>query len=97
MDEAMSRVVVDFSGRPFLRREMACRRKKILDFDLSLMEDFFRAFTIQARMNLHIEQFYGEEAHHAHESVFKALALAVRAACEPDPRGYGVPSSKGRI
>ncbi|MDI6774561.1 MAG: imidazoleglycerol-phosphate dehydratase HisB [Verrucomicrobiota bacterium] len=97
MDEALSRVVVDFSGRPFLKREMACRRKKILDFDLALMEDFFRAFTIQARMNLHIAQFYGEEAHHAHESVFKALALAMRQACEQDPRGRSVPSSKGRI
>jgi imidazoleglycerol-phosphate dehydratase len=97
MDEALSRVVVDLGGRPYLVREMVSRKKKILDFDLSLMEDFFRAFAIQARMNVHISQIMGEEAHHAHESVFKALALAIRQACETDPRGRGVPSSKGRI
>ncbi len=98
MDEAVSRVAVDISGRPFLRRDMACRRRKILDFDLSLFEDFLRAFTIQARLSLHIDQFHGNEAHHAYESVFKALALAIRQACEFDPRRtYSVPSTKGRL
>jgi imidazoleglycerol-phosphate dehydratase len=97
MDEALTRVVVDLGGRPYLVCEMACRKKKILDFDLSLLEDFFRALTIQGRMNIHIQQFYGDEAHHAHESIFKALALAIRHACEVDARSHGVPSSKGRI
>jgi imidazoleglycerol-phosphate dehydratase len=97
MDEALSRVVIDLGGRPYLVREMACRKKRILDFDLGLFEDFFRGFVVQARMNLHIDQIRGAEAHHAWESVFKALARALRAACELDPREKGVPSSKGQI
>ena len=76
---------------------LANRRKKILDFDLSLIEEFLRGLTVQARMNLHIEQSYGKDPHHAYESVFKAMARALRLACEPDPRVKGVPSSKGRI
>lgn len=97
MDEALTRVAIDLGGRPYLVSEMACRKKKILDFDLSLLEDFFRSLTIQGRMNIHIQQFYGDEAHHAYESVFKALALAIRQASERDTRSHGIPSSKGRI
>jgi imidazoleglycerol-phosphate dehydratase len=97
MDEALSRVVVDLGGRPYLVKEMACRKKRILDFDLSLLDEFLQALVVQARMNLHIDQIRGEEAHHAWESVFKALARALRMACERDPREKGVPSSKGRI
>ena len=97
MDDALSRVVVDLGGRPAYVREMVCRKKKILEFDLSLIDEFFRAFVVQARMNLHVDQLRGDEAHHAYESVFKALARALRIACEPDPRDKGVPSSKGTI
>lgn len=97
MDEALSRVVIDLGGRPYLVKHMACRKRKILEFDLSLFDEFFQAFVVQGRMNLHIEQFYGAEAHHAFESVFKALARALRAACERDPRDKRVPSSKGSI
>lgn len=97
MDEALSRVVVDLGGRPYLVMNMACRKRKILDFDLSLFGDFFQALTVQARMNLHIEQSYGQEAHHAYESVFKALGRALRTACALDPRETGVPSSKGTL
>ena len=97
MDEALSRVVADLGGRPYLVKHMACRKRKILDFDLSLFDEFFQAFVVQGRMNLHIEQFYGAEAHHAYESVFKALARALRTACERDPRDKRVPSSKGSI
>jgi imidazoleglycerol-phosphate dehydratase len=97
MDEALSRVVVDLGGRPYLVTQMACRKRKILEFDLSLLRDFLQAFSVQGRMNLHAEQFYGEEAHHAYESVFKALARALRMACAIDPRERGVPSSKGAI
>lgn len=97
MDETLARAVVDLGGRPWLETRMACRKKKILDFDLSLFNDFFVSLTVQARMNLHIEQFYGAEAHHAYEAVFKALARALRQAVERDPRQPGLPSSKGAI
>jgi imidazoleglycerol-phosphate dehydratase len=97
MDDALSRVVVDLGGRPTYVRQMACKKKKILEFDLSLIDEFFGAFVVQARMNLHVDQLRGQEAHHAYESVFKALARALRIACETDPRDKGVPSSKGTI
>ncbi len=97
MDESLCRVVVDLGGRPYLVRNMACRKRKLLDFELALFDDFFQAFVVQARMNLHIEQLLGQEAHHAYESVFKALARAMRMALEADPRDAGIPSSKGRI
>ena len=95
MDETLSRVVLDLGGRPYLVVEMANRKKKILDFELSLLVEFLRAFATQARMNLHVRQFYGTDAHHAWESVFKGLARALKAACRRDPRVQGVPSSKG--
>ena len=97
MDESLSRVVVDLGGRPYLVKQMACKKQKLLDFQLSLFDDFFQAFVVQARMNLHIDQMLGQEAHHAYESVFKGLARAMRMATEADPRDSGVPSSKGRI
>ena len=95
MDETLSRVVLDLGGRPYLVVEMANKKKKILDFELSLLVEFLRAFATQARMNLHVRQFYGTDAHHAWESVFKGLARALKAACRRDPRVKGVPSSKG--
>ncbi len=95
MDETLSRVALDLGGRPFLVFDMATKKKKILDFELSLLGEFLRAFVTQARMNLHIRQFYGRDAHHAYESVFKGLARALKAACRRDPRVKGVPSSKG--
>ncbi len=98
MDDAMTRAVVDLGGRPFLVYKLATRRKKIKDFDVSLVEDFLRAFCIEGRMNLHIEQLYGEEPHHALESVFKAIARALRQAIAPDQRLLNtVPSTKGVI
>lgn len=97
MDESLCRVVVDLGGRPYLVKAMACKKRKLLDFELALFDDFFQAFVVQARMNLHIEQLLGQEAHHAYESVFKALARAMRMALEADPRDAGIPSSKGRI
>jgi imidazoleglycerol-phosphate dehydratase len=95
MDESLSLVAVDLGGRPFLVYEIANRKKKILDFDLGLVEEFMRAFCTQARMNLHIVHLYGQEPHHAYESVFKGLARALSTACRKDPRERGVPSSKG--
>lgn len=95
MDESLSLVAVDLGGRPYLVFQMANRKKKILDFDLGLIEEFFRAFSTQARMNLHIVHLYGQEPHHAYESVFKGVARALSMACRKDPRVRGVPSSKG--
>ncbi len=97
MDEALCRVVVDLGGRPYLVKQMTCKKRKLLDFELALFDDFFQAFVVQTRMNLHIDQMLGQEAHHAFEAVFKGLARAMRMACESDPRDAGVPSSKGRI
>ena len=97
MDETLCRVVVDLGGRPYLVKEMACRKRRLLDFELNLFDDFFQAFTVQGRLNLHIDQMRGAEAHHAYESVFKALARALRVACELDPRDKRLPSSKGKI
>ncbi|MBN2302727.1 MAG: imidazoleglycerol-phosphate dehydratase HisB [Lentisphaerae bacterium] len=97
MDDSLSRAAVDLGGRPFLLFTVAVRRKKILDFDLGLIREFLQAFVVQARMNLHVEQAYGKEPHHAYESVFKAIARALRAACEKDPRVKGLPTSKGCI
>jgi len=97
MDETLSRVALDLGGRPFLVFRMTNRKKKILDFELSLLGEFLRAFTTQARMNLHIQQLYGVDAHHAYESVFKGMARAMKAAVRRDPRVKGVPSSKGLL
>lgn len=97
MDDAMSLVAVDLGGRPYLVYEVANRREQIRHFDLGLLREFFRAVATQARMNLHIFQLYGDEPHHAYESVFKGFAKALRIACARDARSSGVPSSKGRI
>jgi imidazoleglycerol-phosphate dehydratase len=95
MDESLARVAVDLGGRPHLVYKMAVRKRRIRDFDLWLLKHFFESLSQKARMNLHIEQMYGEDAHHAYEAVFKGVAQALRGACAIDPRVKGVPSSKG--
>ena len=97
MDEALAQVALDLGGRPFLVYSLATKKRKIRDFDVDLMEEFWRAFATQARMNLHIAHLYGQEPHHALESVFKGVAKALLAACTRNPRIKGVPSSKGKI
>jgi len=97
MDESLARVAVDLGGRPFLVYSIADPTPRIRDFNVKLIEEFFRAFVTQARMNLHIAHLYGAEVHHAYESVFKGLARALRMAVERDPRETGIPSSKGTI
>jgi imidazoleglycerol-phosphate dehydratase len=97
MDDALSRAVVDLGGRPFMVYDVANRTRKIRDFDLLLIREFFQAFTVKARMNLHIAQLYGKEPHHAYEAIFKAVARALSAAIQKDARVKGVPSSKGAI
>ncbi len=97
MDEALSRVAVDLGGRPYLDYRVTVRRRKIRNFDAGLIREFLRAFCVQARMNLHVAQLYGDDPHHAFESVFKGLARALRMAVARDPREPGIPSSKGRL
>ena len=97
MDESLCQVALDLGGRPFMVYNVNNERKAIKTFDVRLVEEFFRALMTQARMNLHINHLYGDEVHHAYESVFKAFARALRMAVEIDPREGGVPSSKGVI
>lgn len=97
MDEALCQVAIDLGGRPYLVYSLATKKRKIRDFDVDLMEEFFRGFVTQGRMNLHIAQQYGQEPHHALESVFKGVAKALLAAATINPRVKGVPSSKGRL
>lgn len=97
MDETLSRVALDLGGRPYFVYDIACGDRYINGFDTILVREFFRALMTQARMNLHIGQLYGDEPHHAYESVFKGFAKAMRLAVEVDPRDDRLPSSKGVI
>jgi imidazoleglycerol-phosphate dehydratase len=90
-------VAVDLGGRPYLVFNSGMKQQKVRDFDVQLLEEFFRAVSVQARLNLHINHRYGEDAHHVCESVFKGFARALRQAVENDPRETGVPSSKGTL
>lgn len=96
MDDCLSAAAIDLGGRPYLVYEVSNKRK-IKGFDEGLIEEFFRAFCNQSRMNLHVAQLYGKDPHHAFESMFKAVAKALGIACARDPRVGGVPSSKGTI
>jgi len=97
MDEALCEVALDLGGRPFLVFISAMKHMQVRDFEVKLLEEFFRALTVEARMNLHVRQIYGDEAHHVCEAMFKGFARALRSAVEVDPRESGVPSSKGTI
>jgi imidazoleglycerol-phosphate dehydratase len=97
MDEALAQVAVDLGGRPYLVYQVANRTRKIRDFDLVIMEHFFRSFADQGRLNLHINQPYGSDPHHAYEAIFKGVARALYMACSIDSRVQGVPSSKGKV
>ena len=98
MDEALTRVALDISGRPFLVFRSAFPAEKIGAFDTELVREFFQAFAIQAGLTLHVETLYGENSHHIAESCFKGLARALRQAVALDPREEGrVPSTKGTL
>jgi len=98
LDEALSRVVVDFSGRPGLVMNVPFKAGMIGGFDSQLAHEFFQGFANHALVTLHIDNLRGENAHHQCETVFKAFARALRAAVEPDPRAAGiVPSTKGSL
>jgi imidazoleglycerol-phosphate dehydratase len=97
LDEARVKAVLDLSGRPFLDWGLDLRLKRIRDFDVQLMEEFTRAFCDRARITLHLVQGAGRNNHHILEAAFKALGLALRRACENDPRRKGVASTKGTL
>ena len=97
MDETLSRVVVDFSGRAYLEYRLPGNPGPAGSFPFSLVEEFLRAFAFNAAANLHVEILYGRDAHHMAESVFKGLARAVDHACRLDPRVHGVPSTKDAL
>jgi Imidazoleglycerol-phosphate dehydratase len=96
MDEALVRAVIDLSGRPYLVYEPPSPVEAIGgNFSFQLVEEFLRAIAVSAAMNLHVEILAGRDAHHMAEGVFKALARALDAATQIDPRVEGVPSTKG--
>ena len=98
LDEALSRVVVDFSGRPGLEYGVDYPRARIGDFDVDLLREFFHGFVNHAQVTLHIDCLRGKNAHHIAETIFKAFGRALRMALEPDPRMAGItPSTKGSL
>ena len=98
MDEALTRVAIDVSGRPFLVFKAVFGRDKVGAFDTELVQEWFQAFAMNAGITLHVETLYGTNDHHIAESCFKGLARALRAAFAIDPRAAGeVPSTKGRL
>lgn len=98
LDEALSRVVVDFSGRPGLEYHIPFKRSMIGSFDVDLAHEFFQGFVNHANITLHIDNLRGENAHHQCETVFKAFGRALRMAAELDVRAAGtIPSTKGSL
>jgi len=97
MDEALVRAALDLSGRPFLVWKVEFSTEKIGRFDTELVREFFTAFAMNARITLNVAKLDGGNSHHIAEAAFKAVARALRAAVEPDPRSAGIPSTKGTL
>lgn len=98
LDEALSRVVIDLSGRPGLTMKVDFTRSRIAEFDVDLFIEFFQGFVNHALCTLHIDNLRGVNAHHQAETVFKAFGRALRMACTADPRAAGImPSTKGSL
>jgi imidazoleglycerol-phosphate dehydratase len=97
LDEALSRVVVDLSGRPGLEFKIDFVRARIGEFDVDLVHEFFQGFVNHAQVTLHVDNLKGGNAHHQAETAFKAFGRALRMAVERDPRSAGVPSTKGTL
>jgi imidazoleglycerol-phosphate dehydratase len=98
LDEALSRVVIDLSGRPGLSYHVDFTRSRIADFDVDLFIEFFQGFVNHALCTLHIDNLRGVNSHHQAETVFKAFGRALRMACEADSRAAGIlPSTKGSL
>jgi len=97
LDEALSRAVVDLSGRPGLEYRIEFTRARIGEFDVDLVHEFFQGFVNHALVTLHLDSLKGTNAHHQAETAFKAFGRALRMAVEPDPRVKDVPSTKGSL
>jgi imidazoleglycerol-phosphate dehydratase len=97
MDEALSRVNVDLSNRPYLVYNIPLKINVRGSFDAYLAKEFFRAFCVKGGLNLHINTYYGENEHHILESIYKALGRSMNQACTMDPRISGILSSKGSL
>ena len=97
MDEALCETSVDLGGRPFVVFVSGKKHMMIRDFEVKLLEEFFRAVSVEGRLNIHLREIYGDEAHHVCEGIFKSFARALRQAASKDPREKGIPSSKGTI
>jgi imidazoleglycerol-phosphate dehydratase len=97
LDEALSRVVIDLSGRPGLEFHVDFTRAMIGTFDVDLTHEFFQGFVNHAFVTLHVDNLRGDNAHHQAETVFKAFARALRIAVSRDPRAAGIPSTKGTL
>lgn len=97
LDEALSRVVVDLSGRPGLAWNVSFVRARVGDFDVDLLREFFQGFVNHAQATLHVDNLKGANAHHQAETVFKAFGRALRMAVAPDPRIAAAPSTKGSL
>ncbi|MDX8405752.1 MAG: imidazoleglycerol-phosphate dehydratase HisB [Mariprofundus sp.] len=97
LDEALSRVVLDFSGRPGLEYHIDFPKETVGGFDIDLFKEFFQAVSNHARITLHIDNLRGGNNHHIIETVFKAFGRALRMAIEADPRQGGIPSTKGAL
>ena len=98
LDEALSRVVIDFSGRPGLLWDVNFTKQTINDFDLQLLREFFQGFTNKSLATVHIDNLKGENAHHQAETIFKAFALALKQSCSIDEQKLDqIPSTKGSL
>ena len=97
LDEALSRVVLDLSGRPGLEYFVEYPRARVADFDVDLFREFFQGFVNHAKVTMHVDNLRGRNAHHIAETCFKAFGRALRMAIERDPRASGIPSTKGSL
>ena len=97
MDEALCETSVDLGGRPFVVFVSGKKHMMVRDFEVKLLEEFFRAVSVEGRLNIHLREIYGDEVHHVCEGIFKSFARALRQAAANDSREKGIPSSKGKI
>ena len=97
LDESLAQIALDISGRPYLLYQVSLPQPQIKDFDLSLFEEFFRAFVVNAAITLHITVPYGRNSHHIMEAIFKGMAKSIQHAITEDQRIQGVPSTKGSL
>ena len=95
MDEALCETSIDLGGRPYIVFATEKKHLMVRDFEVKLLEEFFRSVSVEGRLNIHAREIYGDEAHHVCEGIFKSFARALRQAVSADPREKGVPSSKG--